>query len=47
MFLWGILLFIVEYLGQKSLFFRGIFEGKPAALINNGVVDREELKKIG
>ncbi|MBO1513663.1 YetF domain-containing protein [Metabacillus bambusae] len=45
MCLWGILLYIVEYLGQKSLFFRGIFEGKPAALIKNGVVDREELKK--
>jgi uncharacterized membrane protein YcaP (DUF421 family) len=45
MALWGILLFIVEYLGQKSLLFRGIFEGKPAALIKNGVVDREELRK--
>ncbi|MBZ5750022.1 DUF421 domain-containing protein [Metabacillus rhizolycopersici] len=45
MALWSILLFIVEYLGQKSLLFRGIFEGKPAALIKNGVVDREELRK--
>lgn len=45
MCLWGILLFIVEYIGQKSLFFRGISEGKPAALIKNGVVDQEELKK--
>ncbi|WP_338011598.1 hypothetical protein [Lederbergia galactosidilytica] len=31
--LWGILLFIVEYLGQKSLFLQGIFDGKPVALI--------------
>ncbi|MBD1380632.1 DUF421 domain-containing protein [Metabacillus arenae] len=45
MTLWGILLFIVEYLGQKYLSFRGIFEGKPSALIKNGVIDREELRK--
>ncbi|WP_129727203.1 DUF421 domain-containing protein [Ectobacillus funiculus] len=43
--LWGSLLFIVEYLSQKYLMFRGIFEGKPSALIKNGIVDREELKK--
>jgi uncharacterized membrane protein YcaP (DUF421 family) len=45
MVLWGGLLFIVEYLGQKFLAFRGIFEGKPSALIKNGKVDYEELKK--
>ena len=45
MCLWGVLLFIVEYIGQKSLWFRGIFEGKPAALIRDGKIDREELKK--
>ncbi|ALC82158.1 MULTISPECIES: DUF421 domain-containing protein [Bacillus] len=45
MILWGVLLFMVEYLGQKYLAFRGIFEGKPSALIKNGIVDREELKK--
>jgi uncharacterized membrane protein YcaP (DUF421 family) len=45
MVLWGVLLFIVEYLGQKFLAFRGIFEGKPSALIKNGKVDYEELKK--
>ncbi|WP_410986382.1 DUF421 domain-containing protein [Bacillus cereus] len=44
MTLWGFLLFIVEYLGQKFLFFRGAFEGKPSALIKNGIVDREALK---
>lgn len=43
--LWALLLFIVEYLGQKYLLFRGIVEGKPSALIKNGIVDREELRK--
>ncbi|MFD2924127.1 YetF domain-containing protein [Halobacillus naozhouensis] len=43
--LWGVLLFLVEYLGQKFLPFRGVSEGKPSALIKNGVVDREKLKK--
>ncbi|AXI30608.1 hypothetical protein CIB87_16845 [Priestia megaterium] len=43
--LWAILLFVVEYLGQKYLWFRGMVEGKPSALINNGRVDYEELKK--
>ncbi|WP_127531822.1 YetF domain-containing protein [Paenibacillus kobensis] len=42
---WGLLLLIVEYLAQKLLWFRGIVEGKPAALIRDGVVDRQELKK--
>ncbi len=45
MCLWGLLLFIVEILSQKSLLFRGFVEGKPAALIRNGVIDREQLKK--
>jgi len=45
MILWALLLFVVELLGQKSLKLRGLFEGKPSALIHNGVVDRDELKK--
>ncbi len=45
MCLWGLLLFIVEFLGQKILSFRGFFEGKPIALIKNGVVDKDALKK--
>jgi uncharacterized membrane protein YcaP (DUF421 family) len=45
MSLWGCLLFLVDYIGLKSLYFRGIFEGKPSALIKNGVVDREALKR--
>ncbi|SES42213.1 Uncharacterized membrane protein YcaP, DUF421 family [Psychrobacillus sp. OK032] len=45
MALWSILLLVVEFLGQKFLAVRGFFEGKPSALIKNGIVDREELKK--
>ncbi|MHC0037525.1 DUF421 domain-containing protein [Pseudoneobacillus sp. C159] len=45
MVLWGILLFVVEWIGRKSLFFLRIFQGKPACLINNGVIDREMMKK--
>lgn len=45
MILWGILLFTVEYLAQKFLRFRGVVEGKPAALIKNGIIDREVLRK--
>lgn len=45
MSLWGVLLFSVEYISRKSLFFRGVFQGKPIALIKNGVVDRKALKE--
>ncbi|MEH7334626.1 DUF421 domain-containing protein [Neobacillus drentensis] len=45
MAIWGGLLFIVEYLSQKFLSFRGVVEGKPSALIKNGMIDREELRK--
>ncbi|MFC4024384.1 DUF421 domain-containing protein [Oceanobacillus longus] len=43
--IWGILLFTVEYIGQKSLFLRQLFEGKPSMVIRNGKVDFEEMKK--
>ncbi|MGP4042054.1 DUF421 domain-containing protein [Gracilibacillus sp. D59] len=45
MCIWGGLLFFVEYLSQKFLAIRGLVEGKPSALIKNGIVDREALKK--
>jgi uncharacterized membrane protein YcaP (DUF421 family) len=45
MTLWALLLFSVEILGQKFLRLRGVFEGKPSALIRNGVINREQLKK--
>ncbi|WP_027409046.1 YetF domain-containing protein [Anoxybacteroides tepidamans] len=43
--LWGALLILVEYINQKWLAFRLIAEGKPTALIRNGVIDYEALKK--
>ncbi len=43
--LWGLLLFIVEFLERKFLAFRGFVLGKPSALIENGKVNRNELKK--
>lgn len=45
MFLWALLLIIVEILGQKFLKVRLIFEGKPSVLIHNGVVNKDQLKK--
>ncbi|WP_085991540.1 DUF421 domain-containing protein [Oceanobacillus senegalensis] len=45
MVLWGGLLFLLEYSSQKFIRFRGITEGKPSALIENGKVNREQLKK--
>lgn len=45
MCLWALLLFIVEYLSLKLLWFRGLVEEKPTALIKNGIIDRNELKK--
>ncbi|NUK31395.1 DUF421 domain-containing protein [Parageobacillus sp. VR-IP] len=43
--LWGALLLVVEYMSQKWLPFRRLSEGKPTALIRNGIIDYEALKK--
>ncbi|ADI26879.1 DUF421 domain-containing protein [Geobacillus sp. C56-T3] len=43
--LWGAMLMTVEYASQKWLSFRLWSEGKPTALIRNGVIDYEALKK--
>ncbi|MGD6834270.1 DUF421 domain-containing protein [Sutcliffiella halmapala] len=43
--IWGCLLFIVEYIAQKSLLLRHMFEGKPSMVIRNGQIDFEQLKK--
>jgi uncharacterized membrane protein YcaP (DUF421 family) len=43
--LWGALLLLVEYINQKWLPFRRLSEGKPTALIRNGIIDYEALKK--
>jgi uncharacterized membrane protein YcaP (DUF421 family) len=45
MLLWSLLLFIVEFFAQKFLKFRGLVEDKPSALIKNGIIDREALRK--
>lgn len=45
MTLWALLLFAVEIVGQKFLRLRKIFEGKPSVLIQNGIVNRDQLKK--
>ncbi|ASN05585.1 DUF421 domain-containing protein [Virgibacillus necropolis] len=45
MTLWALLLFTVEVLGQKFLGLRKAFEGKPSVLIQNGIVNRDQLKK--
>lgn len=44
-FAWGVLLFLVEYIAQKSLFLRKWFEGKPSMIIQNGEIDFQQLKK--
>jgi uncharacterized membrane protein YcaP (DUF421 family) len=43
--IWGALLFLVDYLAQKSLLLRQMFEGKPSVVIRNGQIDFEQLKK--
>ncbi|TYS59616.1 DUF421 domain-containing protein [Sutcliffiella horikoshii] len=43
--IWGCLLFLVEYIAQKSLLLRSMFEGKPSVVIRNGQIDFEQLKK--
>lgn len=45
MTLWAIMIFTVEVLGQKSLLFRNVSEGKPSVLIQNGIINRDQLKK--
>lgn len=45
MTLWALLLLTVEILGQKLLPMRKLFEGKPSVLIQNGVINRDQLKK--
>lgn len=45
MTLWAIMIFTVEVLGQKSLLFRKVSEGKPPVLIHNGIINRDQLNK--
>jgi uncharacterized membrane protein YcaP (DUF421 family) len=43
--LWGLLITLVEKITQKWKRSRSLLEGKPAIIIRNGMIDREELKK--
>lgn len=42
---WGLLIFAVQIVGQKSITLRNILEGKPSLVIQKGVIDRQALKK--
>ncbi|MHB8074127.1 DUF421 domain-containing protein [Desulfosporosinus fructosivorans] len=42
---WGLLIFIIQLLGQKSITLRYLIEGKPSLVIQKGVIDRQALKK--
>jgi uncharacterized membrane protein YcaP (DUF421 family) len=44
-FLWGILIFIIEMVTQKLAKTREILEGKPSIVIRNGKIDYQQLKK--
>ncbi|MFG6146838.1 YetF domain-containing protein [Halobacillus sp. B23F22_1] len=43
--IWGGLLFIFEFIAQKSLLFRHFSEGQPTIVIRDGQIDFEQLKK--
>ncbi|MDK8641785.1 DUF421 domain-containing protein [Niallia taxi] len=43
--LWGLLIYLVELLTQKSFILRSFFEGKPSMLVNKGEIDFKALKK--
>ncbi|MBP1913090.1 uncharacterized membrane protein YcaP (DUF421 family) [Lederbergia galactosidilyticus] len=45
MILWASMLLFFEVLSQKSLKIRLISEDKPSVLIQNGIINREQLKK--
>jgi len=42
---WGLLIFAIQIVGQKSITLRNLFEGKPSLVIIKGVIDRQALKK--
>ncbi|MCJ7843435.1 DUF421 domain-containing protein [Lederbergia sp. NSJ-179] len=45
MILWAAMLLFFEIISQKFLKLRLISEGKPSVLIQNGIINREQLKK--
>lgn len=44
-FIWGVLIYLIELLTQKSQFFRLILEGKPTMLVYKGEILYQQLKK--
>ncbi len=42
---WGLLIFVIQLMGQKSITLRYLLEGKPSLVIQKGVIDRQALKK--
>ncbi|AZB42410.1 DUF421 domain-containing protein [Bacillus sp. FJAT-42376] len=44
-FVWGLLIFVIEWLTQKSNKARIIMEGSPTIIIRNGQILRSQLKK--
>ncbi|KSU85966.1 hypothetical protein AS030_05045 [Fictibacillus enclensis] len=42
---WGILMYSLEILTQKSMKFRKILEGTPSIVIRKGTMDRKQMKK--
>ncbi|MCO5386190.1 DUF421 domain-containing protein [Desulfosporosinus sp.] len=42
---WGLLIFAIQLVGQKSLTLRKLLEGEPSLVIKKGVIDRQALKK--
>lgn len=42
---WGLLIFAIQVVGQKSITLRNLFEGKPSLVIQKGVINRHALKK--
>ena len=43
--LWGVLIYIVEWITQKFRGTRNILEGNPSIVIHHGKIDRNQLKK--
>ncbi|MDN4073649.1 YetF domain-containing protein [Fictibacillus terranigra] len=42
---WGVLMYSLEMLTQKSMKFRTILEGSPSIVVRKGIIDRKQLKK--
>lgn len=42
---WGLLIFVIQIAGQKSITLRNLLEGKPSLVIQKGIINRQELKK--